>query len=415
MESSGVKMLAVVLTVLLFLGILTIWVPDRWAVGLLEVGVFVLAIVWAARTMRRPHRPETSFLLIPLAGAVLWGLLQLLRGWTVYRFQTWNAVLHWGACLVVFWLAREVFSSRELRGWFRRALLYFGIVLSVLSVVQYFTAPGRVLWMFPVPYANVGPFLNRDHYSTFVELVLPLALVGALRDRRNTLSHALMAGALFASVIAGASRAGSILVTLEIVVVVFLGLSPRFLPAGTIGRALFWTVLFATVFAAVVGWGVLWSRFQDPDPFRGRRELLESSLAMVRERPWTGFGLGTWPVVYPGYAVTDFGLGVFANHAHNDWAEWAAEGGLPFLVLLLSVVVWSARLAVRFPWGVGVVSAFCHSAVDFPMQRPALAALAFALLGAVAAAAGRSHSIRWGIGWPATEPVKKTAPINPQS
>lgn len=88
MESSRVKVVAVFLTVLLFLGILTIWVPGRWAVGLLEAGSFLLAMVWAAWTMWQPHRPKTSFLLIPLAGAVLWGLLQLLMGWTVYRFQT---------------------------------------------------------------------------------------------------------------------------------------------------------------------------------------------------------------------------------------------------------------------------------------------------------------------------------------
>jgi O-antigen ligase len=199
-----------------------------------------------------------------------------------------------------------------------------------------------------------------------------------------------MAGAMFASVVAGASRAGSILVTVEILVVVFLGLSPRLLSAGTLSRALSWTALFAVVFAAVVGWEVLWSRFQDPDPFRGRRELLLSSLAMVREQPWTGFGLGTWPAVYPAYAVTDFGAGLFANHAHNDWAEWAAEGGVPFLLMLLAVAAWSLHRAIRFPWGLGVVSAFFHCLVDFPMQRPALAALVFALMGALAAAKSAS-------------------------
>jgi hypothetical protein len=393
-EFIGTKAVAVLLTVLLLLGILTVWVPGRGAVGPLEAGSFLLAIVWIARAVWQPQRLNTSFLLVPLAGAIVWGLLQLLMGWTVYRFQTWNAVLNWGTNLVVFWLALEVFRSRELRSWFRSTLIRVGIVLCVLSAVPYFTAPGRIFWLFPVQYANVGPFLNRDHYSTFVQLVLPLALFEALQDRRKTLSHALMAGAMFATVIAAASRAGSLLVTLEIVVVVFLGLTPRFRLAGTTGRALSLTVLFAVVFAAMVGWEVLWNRFQDPDPFQGRRELLKSSSAMVGDRLWTGFGLGTWPTVYPAYAVTDFGLGMFANHAHNDWAEWAAEGGLPFLVLLLSVALWSARLAIMFPWGVGVVSVFCHSAVDFPMQRSALAALTFALLGAMAAAAGRLHSIR---------------------
>jgi O-antigen ligase len=400
MTTLWARLSAAVLTLLLFLGILTIWVPERWPLGVLQAGVFALGAAWAARMVWRSEGFRLSYPLTPLAGAVFWGLLQLLAGWSAYRFATWDALLNWALYLTVFWLALQLFPPPELRHGFRRALLYFGFTLSLISVVQYFTAPGQVFWLFPVEYANVGPFLNRDHYSTFVELVLPLALFEALGDRRKTLSRALMAGAMFASVIAGASRAGSILVTLEILVVLFIGLSPRLAPVGALGRAVAWTVLFGVGFAAVVGWEVLWSRFQQPDPFAGRREMLQSSLAMVQERPWTGFGLGTWPTVYPAHAVTDFGLSMFANHAHNDWAEWAADGGLPFLLLLLSVAVWSLRQALRFPWGIGVVSAFCHCAVDFPMQRPALAALVFALLGAVAAAAQHRSSK-----WPAARPA----------
>lgn len=387
--------MAALLAALLLLGILVIWIPGRQTVGLLQSGIYLLALVLAARRVREPHRLKGSLLLIPLAGTVLWGLIQLWSGWSVYRFETWNAVLTWGACLAVFWLSFELFERRERRSWFRNTLIGFGLALSVLSVVQYFTAPGRVFWLFEVEYANVGPFLNRDHYSTFVELVLPLALFDALRDKRKVLSHSLIVGAMFASVIATASRAGSILVTLEILAVVFLVLSPRLRTAGTLGRTLSWTVLSALAFSTIVGWETLWSRFQDPDPFRGRREMLVSSLKMVSDRPWTGFGLGTWPAAYPAYAVTDFGLGLFVNHAHNDWVEWAAEGGLPLALLLLLVALWSARLAVRFPWGVGVVAAFCHAAIDFPMQRPALAALVFALLGAMAAA-GRPHPVSRG-------------------
>ncbi len=385
-------MAAIVLGTFLALGILIVWAPQDWVVHGWQAGIFALGLAWITSAVLHRRPLQGSILLFPLSGAVLWGLLQLLAGWSVYRFATWKALLNWLLYLTIFWLALQIFAAPQLRRDFRRALLYFGFTLIVVSMVQYFTAPGSIFWLFKVEYANVGPFLNRDHYSTFIELVLPVALFEALRDRRKTLSHALMTGAMFASVVAGASRAGSILVTLEIVVVVFLGLGLRSRSAGVWSRALAWTALFAGVFAAVVGWEVLWRRFQDPDPFRGRRELLQSSLAMVRERPWTGFGLGTWPTVYPAYAVTDFGAGLFANHAHNDWAEWAVEGGVPFVMLVVLVAIWSVRQAVRFPWGVGVVSALCHCGVDFPMQRPALAAVVFALLGAVAAAAASTRS-----------------------
>jgi tetratricopeptide (TPR) repeat protein len=372
---------------MLLLAILTAWLPGRAAVVPLQAGIFLLALAWAGRAVWRPRRPQTSFLLIPLAGAVLWGLLQLLMGWTVYRLQTWETVLAWGSYLAVFWLALEGFGTGELRSWFRRTLIVFGLVLTVVSVVQHFTAPGRVFWLFPFEYSNVGPFRNRNNFATFVQLVLPLALYEALRDRRKALSHALIAAAMYASVIGVASRAGSILVTLEVLAMAFFALSPRFRAAGTARRALSWTGLLALAFAAVVGWDVLWNRFQAPDQFGGRRELIQASLPMAGERPWTGSGLGTWATVYPEYAVTDFGLDMFVNYAHSDWAEWAAEGGLPFLALLLAVALWSVRLAIRFPWGLGVVSVFCHSVVDFPMQRPALAAPAIALLGVMAAAA----------------------------
>jgi hypothetical protein len=375
---------ALLLAGLLAFGLGTIWIPQRWPAGVWQAGIFALALAWAARMLWRPYRLRISFPLIPLGGAVLCGLLQLLFGWTVYRFETASAVLRWAACLFVFWLSLQVCSSPDLLRASRRAVVYFGFALSILSTIQFFTSPYRVFWVFPVEHTNglLGPFTNRDHYATWMQLVLPLVLFEAARDRRRTLSHALMAGVMFASVIAGASRAGSILVTLEIVVVLFL----------TRGRVLSWTALFAAVFVAVVGWEALWRRFQEPDPYQGRRELLRSSLAMVRERPWTGFGLGAWPTAYPAYALRDFGPGRFANHAHNDWAEWAAEGGLPFFLLLLAVAVWSCRQVARAPWGVGVVAVFCHCLVDFPMQRPALAVQLCALLGALAAAGAGKDS-----------------------
>jgi O-antigen ligase len=187
---------------------------------------------------------------------------------------------------------------------------------------------------------------------------------------------------MVASVIAGASRAGSILVVLESAAVLLLasrrGIASARRVSGVFASLL---VVCTLVFTTVVGWTHLWERFQDPDPYRGRRELLISTVAMARARPGTGFGLGNFENAYPGYAIFD--TGDVVDHAHNDWAEWAAEGGLPFLACMLVIATWSALRARQYTWGLGVVTVFLHSLVDYPMQKPALALWVFVLLGAM--------------------------------
>lgn len=390
---------AVALAVLLFFAVLTDWVQQRWALSLFQAGVFAMAIGWGVLMVVRPYKLRGSILLIPLGGTVVWGLLQLATHQTEYRFETWDAVLGWSTNFVVLLLTLQILRFSAIRRRFRDWLLCFGFVVGVVSVTQFFTSEGKIFWMFPTPYQVIGPFLNRDHYASFIALVLPLAVYQALADRKKQWAYAAVAGAMFATVIAGASRAGAILVTAEIVILLPLvigGAGSRRGPAAILTRI----VLFAALFTAVVGWEVLWKRFQAPDPFRFRREMLYSSMSMACERPWTGFGLGTWPFVYPAHAIID--EGVFVNHAHNDWAEWASEGGVPMVLLLLSILAWSVRYSFRFPWGVGVVAVFVHSLVDFPLQKPSLTALLFAMLGTMAAS-------RSGHG-PATQPKRPPMP-----
>ena len=138
------------------------------------------------------------------------------------------------------------------------------------------------------------------------------------------------------------------------------------------------------MFTAIAGWDVLWRRFLLPDPFAVRREFFQSSLAMIRDRPWMGFGLGTWSSAYPAYALFD--NGTFANQAHNDWAQWTVEGGVPFLLLMLWIAARTIGPALRSLWGIGLVAVLVHSLVDYPLERPALAGFFFVLLGALESA-----------------------------
>ena len=377
----------VALAGLLFLSILLAWAPERWAVSLLETGSFALAAAWAVRLAIRPQRLERSLAILPLAGTVLWGILQLCMGSSVYPRETWNALLMWTTNLAVFAVALQIFSNAGSRDRFLRATLLFGFALSVVSTLAMFTSRTNVFWIFPALSDRVpaGPFLSPNQYAAFIELVLPLALVRAAGDARRTVLFALMAGAMYASVIASASRAGFVLASLEIVAALALALGGRGATLRSIARVVAVLAAFIVLFTALVGWETLWNRLNRADPFAGRREMLDSTLDMIRDRPWTGFGLGTWSTVYPAYARYDDGL--FANHAHNDWAQWTAEGGFPFLALLLGIAVWSIRPALRSRWGIGAIAVFLHCMVDYPLQKPALAAFFFAVLAVLACSA----------------------------
>ena len=113
-----------------------------------------------------------------------------------------------------------------------------------------------------------------------------------------------------------------------------------------------------------------------------------SSLEMVRQRPLTGFGLGAWSAAYPAFARYDDGT--FVNQAHNEWAQWAAEGGILLFLLMLSFAVRLIRPAFRAIWGLGTLAVLLHALVDYPFeQRPQLAVFFFVFFG-LALASGRS-------------------------
>jgi hypothetical protein len=315
--------------------------------------------------------------------AVFWGLFQWAAGRTVSPFETKIALARWAALLAVFVTGWLLFQDQRVHRWFRSAMLWFGFLVAVEATLQTFTAGGKIFWLFEAEYPGLmGPILYRNHYAAFIEAVLPLALYGAMTSKRDSLLYSCMAAAMYASVIAAASRAGFVLASAEIVVVTALLWLQGRTSGRNIGSALLRVVLLLAVFTAVVGWERVWERLETPDPFATRREFNISSMRMIAARPGLGSGLGTWPVVYPTYAIID--TGTFANRAHADWLEWTAEGGLPFGIAMATLFVWCLRPAFGSVWGVGVIAVFLHATVDYPFSRPALAAWTVVMIALLA-------------------------------
>lgn len=376
------------LFLMLVFSTLTVFVRGAWPVQCFQAGVFALVGAYLLARIRKEREPVARGWIPWLVYLIpVWGALQIWAHTTVSTFETRQAVLKWSACAGVFFLSQVVGSSARERGLFQSAFLGFAAVMAVLCMTQFLVSDGRLFWIVSAGNSSsYETFSSYNDYAQFAELALPIALWRAVRTGAGSWWYALVGGVLYASVIGSASRAGALLCTAELLTMLAIGVARfRSRNAGTLLHSKKAMLIMVTVLVACftlsVGWQHVWHRFHSNNLYSVRREFLESTLMMAEQRPLTGFGLGTFPQVYPRYAVID--LSLFINHAHNDWAEFAADGGFPFLLLVLIPFAFALPAIFRNPWALGIVAVMLHACVDFPLARIDILGWTFAMLGLV--------------------------------
>jgi O-antigen ligase len=362
------------------------WVPQKWATTVPEVGCCLLASVWALFFLLGRTKPRLSMVLPPLVAIIAWGCLQLVSGSTVYRWPTRLAVLYWCGNAAAFFCGLQIFADTRIRALFLRALIGFGFVAAIFCTIHALTSLDMFFWRYPIGPHPIGPlfgpFRYRNQFAALMEILFPVALYSAITTRRLRFVYFLIAATLYASVIAAASRAGFILSTIELAVVPILVVRGRNFSRAQLINGVLVLIGMLLWLAIPAGPDQLISRLGQSDPFLGRREFNESSVEMIKERPLLGFGLGNWPTAYPGYAKFDDGN--FANAAHNDWAQWTVEGGIPLLALMLFIAGWATVRGIKTGWGLGVPIIFLHCFVDYPIQRPGVSIVFFLMMAAIA-------------------------------
>lgn len=364
---------------------------------------------------------------IGLAAAALLGLVALYAGnathqWTAaagllpvghVRFlpgsacppETWAALGVATAMLGAYALAFQL-SGRQIRGALLAVVL--GAVAMALLVLAQRLEPRR----FPI-YEYTGIFVNENHFAAFANLVLPVALVLAVRARFSAVQAGrpsspaglLLLGAvvLAASVVASRSRAGVAVLALLVPAHVILcrqvvrqhpfAGAPRSRPA----RALAWLAA-----AGLIGWAAatLARSWRQPAAFlrewHFRGGILAETLKAWQEAPLWGTGPGTFSIVHPYYAAP-VNAGRMVLHAHCEPVQFLSEFGLlgGLWTLLAAGLALSARKSggpprmeipsfaglERRALGFGLAALGLHSLIDFPLRMPLIAVLAAAWAG----------------------------------
>lgn len=387
------------LCALLIFAVLAFGAVDEWSTFAFEAGAAVLFLVWAGKQLvSQELKLSRNPLYLPAFFFFVLILAQIVLRRSAYSYITKYEALQYVSYGIVMLIGAECVKEESARKIFARVMTVFGAGYAFFALAQQLTPNGKIFWVHsPQFHGSIyGSYVNHDHYAGLMEMLVPIPFVLSMghlfRGGKRVLVGAcavLMAGTIFLS----GSRGGMLAFALEMVLFAALTLGKRRSPRIALGTTAVCVLILALLI--FVGKGQVLGRLGDLSPGM-RLEITKDSLRMFSRRPVGGWGLGTFPTVYPSYR--SFYTNLFVNEAHNDYAQLLVETGLLGFGLMLWFLVLLYRYGLptsrrwEFQWDgavslaalLGCTGILFHSFVDFNLQIPANAALFYVLCGLAA-------------------------------
>ncbi|MDY7096624.1 MAG: O-antigen ligase family protein [Pseudomonadota bacterium] len=385
---------------------------DDWDRFKLPLGF--MAAVLGLITLHLIPLPPAIWMSLPgrelaIAAGEAAGIEQPWRPIALVPYRAWNAFY---AMLVP---AAAMVCAVQLDREQQRSLLYITLAAALASaawgVVQAGSGYSSWTFFYGLPPARVpaGLFANRNHMAALLVASLPLfmfVIARAKGPRANlirTAASGLGAFVVMMSLSTG-SRAGMGLTVIALAACALIWRSRPQRPTAKkrTSRNQAWVPYAIGGFgiAFLAGFALLITQTT------GFERLLSAGSGEVEEFRFTvwrtivefapsymplGSGIGSFIEIFKVHEPDEMLAQSYWNHAHNDWLEWAMEGGLPAIVLMVAAIAgWllrsrellansqSGRIEVQLGLA-GAIILFilgAWSLVDYPLRTPALASLA---------------------------------------
>jgi O-antigen ligase len=420
---------------------------EPWSLAAFELLVLALMALWGIKMISQKRVairiPPAG---IPLAAFVLLGVVQSLGfadrigeriGLSMDIEATRVTVLALFFLFAAFLVAANQFDDPEHLRTLAIFLIVYGVAMALFALVQHFTWNGRLYWFRPLtsPEASpFGPFVNRNHFAGYMELLAPLPIAMIITravPRDSQLLYVFAATMMSLAAIVSLSRGGMISLAAEMAFIAIIGAGGvnrgesridsrrRFKVVKTLQPAALVLVIIASVSA-----GIFWAgpeRIVDritgqntggPQRsetfFISRGWIWRETVAMIGANPVLGVGLGAYETAYPIYSTDDgsiaVGKSLSVDRAHNDYLQILSDCGVVgaalavwFIILIFRAVGRGKRShdplrrALAIGGGAGIFGLLVHSLVDFNLQLPSNALL-FLLLSAAVSQAGAKRS-----------------------
>jgi|HubBroStandDraft_6_1064221.scaffolds.fasta_scaffold22286_3 O-antigen ligase len=392
---------------LLMFGPLAFGAVEPWSIFILETGSVLLALLWLYKQRLDGELTiQWNPLFLPMAAFGLLILIQIVFRTSAYPHDTLSEALQYVAyALLCFLAAQSLLRSSQARI-VGTIFAVYAFVVAAQALLQG-VAPNDKLYWIRTPHMGgwlYGPYVNHNHYAGLMELLIPIPLVlafGRLTEEKERIAAGIAAAIMTGTVFLSGSRGGMLAIFVE-----FILLASVLLRRKKSIRIALVTVAFAAVLISLLAWlggQELTSRIasistETRTEISGgmRLSIDRDAIRMFRVKPVFGWGLGTFPVVYPQFRT--FYTNFFVNEAHNDYLQLLTELGL----LGFGTMVWFLVVFYRKAFGkignwtsevtgslslaciLGVTGILVHSLLDFNLQIPANAAIfyVFCTLGA---------------------------------
>lgn len=397
---AGTALLYGVFGLLLF-GPVAFGAVEPWSIFVMEAGSAALFLLWIVKQVLEGEiKIKWNPLFFPMGAFGVLVLAQLVFRLSAYPHDTVSLALLYVSYTVLCFLAAQTL----IRGSQARSLaivfLVYGAAMASFALVQGISSNGKLYWI-RLPRLGgwiYGPYVNHNHYAGLMEMLIPIPLVLSLTRLASTKTRnaaaaaaAIMVGTIFLS----GSRGGMLAIVAELVILAVLLLKQKRGLRTAIGLGVF--LVIVVVLLIWVGGSDLSRRLSPASPSHSdlstdvRKYINRDGFRMFLKKPVLGWGLGTFPVVYPQFR--SFYTNFFVNEAHNDYLQLLVEMGVLgfatmiwFLVTLYSRAIkkignWSGEIsgAATLACLLGLSGILVHSAVDFNLQIPANAALFYVL------------------------------------
>ncbi|MGH8530634.1 MAG: O-antigen ligase family protein [Nevskiales bacterium] len=452
--------------------LLIVWLPlplgsnRPWSAALLAAAAGLLLAVYctlqiAGRTNRAVHLKELSLPIALWLAWLSWCALQLLplpfatvAAWSpsaaeLYRlaFPAEAARLQWPLSIAPELGRRRLLLSL---GFFALYLLVAGLtrdrqrmlllahVLVISGLFQalyggFMVLSGLEYGFFEPKTAYrgfaTGTFVNRNHLAGYLELCSAVAVGLILADLRvgksdgwkdmlrnftaflfsSKLRVRVFLAAMVIALILTRSRGGNLAFFFSVTACGFLYVLFRERKFVLRSLLLFGSLLLVDIYIVGEWYGLekLVTRIEQTELSTDVRVQIFQTYPPVIERYWrTGSGLGSFAQAYAPYQPE--ALEGYWDHAHNDYAQFLIEAGLPGCLILLALVLSTAvhaarvvlmrdnrlRVGICFAVLMAMLAIAIHSVSDFNLQIPANAATLVILMAMAAACSAQSRHRR---------------------